>query len=428
MKQNRSSINGTTLDLEDFKVAVNLRLNKPRSNGRFPVQIYVYHKISGKKKEYSTRLDFDTIEFVSIFNKDKSLLRKPQRAIRDQIDGLVTKICDDLISRKQFNFVEFEEKIKSKKNTTKELAYHFNQRIEHFKQLNSIGNASWYKCALKSIESFNNSYEKSRLEIHHINNAWLQKYEHFMIKQGRSKTTISMYLRALRAVYNHLIKSDILEPTQYPFKNFTIKEGGKVKKALSVEDIKKLYHAEPLTEEQEKAKDFWFFSYFSNGMNVKDIIHLKWSQMESNKFSFERIKTINTNKEARIIQVYLNEFLHNVINKYSNSALKQEYIFNIIKDSDSPEVKHNKTKAFTRFINQHMKKFATTIGVTPVISSYFARYSFVTNLVRQGKGLEFVQEALGHSSIKTTQNYFAGFEDKSKMETAIGLLNELKNI
>jgi integrase/recombinase XerD len=36
--------------------------------------------------------------------------------------------------------------------------------------------------------------------------------------------------------------------------------------------------------------------------------------------------------------------------------------------------------------------------------------------------MEFVMEALGHADTKTTKNYFAGFEDKSKKEIAEKLM------
>jgi integrase/recombinase XerD len=38
-------------------------------------------------------------------------------------------------------------------------------------------------------------------------------------------------------------------------------------------------------------------------------------------------------------------------------------------------------------------------------------------LQRSGVCTEFISEALGHSNVKTTQNYLAGFEDESKRET-----------
>lgn len=37
---------------------------------------------------------------------------------------------------------------------------------------------------------------------------------------------------------------------------------------------------------------------------------------------------------------------------------------------------------------------------------------------RSGASLEYIGEALGHGSMKTTQNYLAGFEDEHKREMA----------
>jgi len=37
--------------------------------------------------------------------------------------------------------------------------------------------------------------------------------------------------------------------------------------------------------------------------------------------------------------------------------------------------------------------------------------------------MEFVQESLGHSDLKTTQHYFAGFEDETRREFAQGLMD-----
>jgi integrase/recombinase XerD len=49
-----------------------------------------------------------------------------------------------------------------------------------------------------------------------------------------------------------------------------------------------------------------------------------------------------------------------------------------------------------------------------MINVKIARHSFATTAILKGQSMEFTQEALGHSNIKTTQIYFAGFEDKRK--------------
>jgi integrase/recombinase XerD len=50
-----------------------------------------------------------------------------------------------------------------------------------------------------------------------------------------------------------------------------------------------------------------------------------------------------------------------------------------------------------------------------MINIKIARHSFATTAILNGQSMVFAQEALGHSNIKTTQIYFAGFEDETSM-------------
>ena len=46
-----------------------------------------------------------------------------------------------------------------------------------------------------------------------------------------------------------------------------------------------------------------------------------------------------------------------------------------------------------------------------------------TNSIRKGASKEFISEALNHSDMKVTDNYFAGFEDDVKKEFASKLMD-----
>ncbi len=437
MKQNKSSINGLTLEMEDFKVSVILRMNKQRASGRYPVQLYIYHRKSNRKKEYNTKLDFDKSEFILLFDKEPSMLRKNQKQTRDHIDKLVKKACDDLYSSSEaFDFKKFRSKLHRKTGDSKNVFWHFNEQIKYLTELGSIGSASWYRCSMNSIKTFHldaqgspSALQKSNrpLSFGDVTTNWLIHYERYMIENGKSITTISMFLRALRSIFNKAIKAKDIDSSIYPFGgDYKIKEGLNIKKSLNIEEIQRLYLATPLTSQQQKAKDFWFFSYLSNGMNVKDIIHLRYSQLEEDKFTFNRIKTFSTNRKHKAIEVIVLDFHKNIFNTYGSlQTFPDQFIFNILSNADSPEVIHRKTQAFTRFINQHIKKIAVSVGLSPAISTYYARYCYGTNLIRQGKSIAFVQEAFGHASSRTTENYIAGFQNEVKKDTAIQLFAEL---
>jgi site-specific recombinase XerD len=100
-----------------------------------------------------------------------------------------------------------------------------------------------------------------------------------------------------------------------------------------------------------------------------------------------------------------------------------KYIFNIVSRDDSEFDKFRKEKNFIRFINQNLKKLAEDNGITSNISTYWARHSFATTIVRNGASLEQASEALNHQELRTTQGYFAGFEDEQKREIANKLMN-----
>ena len=54
------------------------------------------------------------------------------------------------------------------------------------------------------------------------------------------------------------------------------------------------------------------------------------------------------------------------------------------------------------------------LGISSKLTTYTARHSFATKLKNSEKvSLSFIMESLGHSSIKTTMDYLAGFEDES---------------
>ena len=75
------------------------------------------------------------------------------------------------------------------------------------------------------------------------------------------------------------------------------------------------------------------------------------------------------------------------------------------------------------FYLKKSSKIAKDAGVTESISTYWARHSYSTMAIRNGASMEYLQESLGHQDMKTTLNYFSGFEDKVKREVANKLMD-----
>jgi len=73
---------------------------------------------------------------------------------------------------------------------------------------------------------------------------------------------------------------------------------------------------------------------------------------------------------------------------------------------------------FVSFINNWMKHILKNLEIDKKGTTYVARHTFSTVLKRSGASTEYIQEALGHSDIKTTENYLDSFEKEVKKEFA----------
>ncbi|GAG94496.1 unnamed protein product, partial [marine sediment metagenome] len=145
--------------------------------------------------------------------------------------------------------------------------------------------------------------------------------------------------------------------------------------------------------------------------------------VEGDKLIFIRSKTEKTSYSPKPIVVYLNEYSKGVLDKYGNpDQPPNDYVFPIFNHNLTPEKQRSKKNAFTRFINQHFLTYANNLGIKEKVSSYWARHSFSTIAIQKGLSFEFVGEALGHTDMKTTMSYFAGFEDAKKKDISNMLL------
>jgi integrase/recombinase XerD len=413
----------------EYSNKIVLDRRRTKDNGRYPLKLRVYSTRTQIKKLYSLKYAMTEKEFDSVWECTKP--RKENQEIRNELQSIVARANDVCKSIETFSFEQFERKYLRKANDGLDVMYQYQQVINKLKSTNSLSTASNYEMSLNSLKkyvTYLTGKEPQKIPFVIITSDWLQNYEDYMINHlRRSRTTVSMYLRALRTVFNRVIGEKEISEEIYPFgKNkYQPPAVSSVKKALNDEQLGVLFRAEPKTPEQHKAKDFWFFSYACNGMNIKDIALLKKTDLQEDRLVFYRAKTINTSKgNLRPVDVYLQEYSKSIIDKYrNNSTNTSEYLFPIISEEETNIANHKKIKNFTKFINQNLKKLAISVGITGEISTYWARHSFATNAIRKGASMAFVMEALAHNNMKTTQGYFAGFEDGAKKDFMKTLMN-----
>ena len=397
-----------------------LDASRPNNEGKCLVKLNIYHhpnKRRYKTKFHATKEEWEKINSPKLRDTQLKKIKQGLAAIESKAEKIISKL-------NPFSFVAFEEMYFNKNLTTsnnKDLKYWFEEYINQLSQSGQIGTAMLYKATLNSINIF-----KPNLSLQDITPVFLQDYENYMVANGRSISTVGIYMRQLRAIINQAIDANLFPLEKYPFRKYQIPSGRNIKKSLQQSDLNKLFSYQPSDTAKQKALDFWIFSYLCNGMNFADIIELKPENINGNYLHFIRAKTKRTKKkDLRPIKVGLNPKVLEIINRQKNSDAQNPYLFPILEKDLSPLTTKYRCQRFIKWVNKKMELIRQELEIEQKIGTYSARHSFSTILKRKGVSTEFIKEALGHSSMVTTENYLDSFTDDVKLEYA-NMLTDFK--
>jgi integrase len=153
-----------------------------------------------------------------------------------------------------------------------------------------------------------------------------------------------------------------------------------------------------------------------------DLLKLKFKNIQNNKLSYYRQKTIHSKKKREIVVVILPK-MKEIIDLWGNPDKKPDnYIFPILTDDMTAEVQRLKIKNMTHLINDKMSVIGEALGIGK-ISTYTGRHSYATIQKRSGTSTSFISEQLWHSNVGITETYLDSFEDDEMQKNAEKLLN-----
>jgi len=393
-------------------------------DGSYPVKLRAIW--NRKPKYFPTKYALTKEEFEDVFSKKPSKAAKEVYLDLSKLLGKATAIVDDM---KYFSFEAFKSKLLDDAFQSTDAFKYYDAYIATLKHDDRVGTADNYRLSMKSIKGFLDARRKAStyLPFEEITASWLKDYEKYMLALEKSPSTVGIYLRPLRALFNMAIEDGNVTKEQYPFgkRRYQIPARRKVKKALDKGALKIIFEAD-LTDNPtyQKARDFWFFSYSCNGINLKDVAELRWENIEQDRIVFVRAKTsLTTKSNQKELVAYRSVFMNQVIERHGTTRSKHGYVFDILEEGLSTEERRRVVRNFTRYVNQHIKSLAESLGITGDISYIWARHSFTTNAIRGGATMEEIQDRLGHQNILTTQNYFAGFDDESRKRIADSVMD-----
>jgi integrase/recombinase XerD len=267
------------------------------------------------------------------------------------------------------------------------------------------------------LEDFYRFLLQKNLTIYELNTENFELYLSELYKKLISPSSTNRKISAIKSY----AKFSGLKSENFEIKN--IKQGQKIPVFLTKEEISLMLQKSSEQKNEIGIKVFAILAIiYSTGMRVSEALSLKIDQINKNG----EINIIGKGDKERV--VFLNQYAQNALAKYmlvrgcflkKSTDLGNKYLF----------CSRSKTGFYTRenfFIA--LKKLAYLCKIDEnKVSPHKIRHSFATHLYNGGVNLFVLKQALGHSSISTTQIYT--HLDKKRLSETISQHHPLsKNI
>lgn len=238
-----------------------------------------------------------------------------------------------------------------------------------------------YEGSLSKLESFCPAFASIKFE--EVDFHWLEEFDAFLAKTATSRNTRNIHLRNLRAVFNFAINEEVT--SFYPFRKFKIKPQKTRKRALSVQQFRKLLKLE-VDSRDRRYLDFFLLSFMLCGINVVDLCRASF--LVNGRLEYDRAKT------QRPYSIKVEPEALEIIKRYAGAR-------GLVNFAEG-------CKDYRSFY-KHLADSIRAIGVKngmPGLSTYWARHSWATFAAELDVPDPVISMALGHGPENPTTDLY----------------------
>ncbi|MDR0463876.1 MAG: site-specific integrase [Treponema sp.] len=200
-------------------------------------------------------------------------------------------------------------------------------------------------------------------------------------ERGYSAASLNLAISAIKFFYKHIFKDDRIREQKRPDHNKILPV------VLSAEEIIKIFRI----EKNHKHKLLLMLAY-SSGLRVSEVVSLKKEHVDLHR----QVIYIKQGKGGKDRYTMLSDKAAVFIQDYYEQFNIDKWIF----------PGQNKTRHLTiRSAQRIFEKAVQNAGIIKNISIHSLRHTFATHLLENGTDIRYIQDLLGHSSIRTTERY-----------------------
>jgi integrase/recombinase XerD len=205
---------------------------------------------------------------------------------------------------------------------------------------------------------------------------------HLLEERKLSRSSVVQAYCAIRFFYVHVVhRAFELEDVSFPKRKRTLPL------VLSESEVKRLLDAAETLRDQAMV-----MTLYSSGLRLGELLNLHVKDIDSSKMQIR----VRQGKGVKDRNVILSQTLLETLRRYFRRYKPEKWLFY----GETPQ-----HRLHERVVQKMVRRLSQKAGLRPGVTCHTLRHSFATHLLEHGTELPYIQELLGHRSIRTTLLY-----------------------
>ena len=276
----------------------------------------------------------------------------------------------------------------------------FRQQIARLERNGCQRTAETHRATLRKFADFSGHRD---LAFEAVDTGLMEDFQSHLRGQGLSLNTISFYMRILRSVYHKGVEQGIAADCQ-PFRRVYTGHAKTGKRAISIEEIRRLRDLQIDDAQVGFARDLFLFSFYTRGMSFVDMAYLQRSNIRDGVLSYQR------HKKGQRLCIRWEASMQEIVDR-CHKAGQQPFLLPIIRKQNGKE--RNQYRHVQTLVNRNLKEVARMAGIGSNLTMYCARHSWATIARQLQIPMEVISSGMGHANERTTAVYLKAVDSAS---------------
>lgn len=341
-------------------------------------------------------------------------IRLSQKQVLQLMDGqtITINISSGLPDEVPTGVLHMESGLLNTASVTTFLQF-FTKQILHQAKNGCHRTTETYRSAYHKFASFR---QQQDIAFEAIDSQLLTAFQSFLRQQNLSMNTISFYMRILRSVYHKAVEQGLTVDRQ-PFCHVYTGQAKTDKRAIGIEELRKIKALETDNCRLSFARDLFLFSFYTRGMSFVDIAYLRQGDIRNGILTYKRRKT------GQMLNIRWEPAMQEIVDRYRDGHCGN-YLLPIINKENGKE--RNQYRHVQTQVNKHLKTVAEMVGMNTKLTMYCARHSWATIARQLQIPMEVISHGMGHTHERTTEIYLKSIDFQSIDQANRRILNLLQ--